>query len=175
VSTPTPGARAVSSYEIADVFLVDSHCWVDREFNQTQQLAEFVYGHQARVDPECLMQTRTPLGGGAPVYILRYFIQGEVRLLKPGTEPAEGRDPSDKELFALLKFLFAADYHCPANALEDQDAVGAFGRNAFFHAWPYFREEVHAACSKLRIPRITLPMLKSDQTQSANASQDKST
>jgi hypothetical protein len=165
VSTLTPGARAVSAYEISDVFVVESDCWVDREINQTQQFPEIIYGHQSGVDPECLTQTRTPVGGGEPLYILRYFVHSEVRLLKPGTEPIEGRDPEKQELLAVLKFVFAADYHCSAEALEDQEAIGAFGRNAHFHVWPYLREEVHAACAKFRIPRITIPMIKPDQSQ----------
>lgn len=162
-TTPGPGARAVSSYEIADVFLIESHCSVDREFAQTQQFPEVIYGHHAGLDPEVLMQTRTVAGTGAPIYVVRYFIKATVQLLKPGIQLVDGQEPEEQDFISTIRLVFAADYTCPADAFTDKDAISAFGRNAFFHAWPHVREEVHAACSRLRIPRITLPMLKPGQ------------
>jgi hypothetical protein len=52
------------------------------------------------------------------------------------------------------------NYRCAAEALLVRDAIGAFSTNAQFHAWPFVREEIHAMCGRLRIPRLTIPMLK---------------
>lgn len=159
------GTRAVSMFEIEDVFLVETKCSVARDLNQTAKLAEYTFAHQMAVDSECLWQTRTPVNGGEPFYVLRYFVNADVRLLKPEFRPG-GEGPTDEDSIAVLKFTIAVDYRCPKEAQDDAESVGAFTRNACFHAWPYVRAEVHSACDRLRIPRLTLPMLKVDQKPS---------
>jgi hypothetical protein len=164
VSDPSPGVRAVDAFTLDDVFLINMECRVARDLNQSTPITEFSYAYQSGVDPQMLVQERTPLAGDnrTPFHILRYYVTADVRLLKPGVQ-AENRDPTDDEILAVLKFTLATDYRCPKEKLEDKDAIGAFTRNAHFHAWPFLREEIHTACARLRIPRITLPMLKQDQ------------
>ncbi|MGH8221175.1 MAG: hypothetical protein ACREUT_21795 [Steroidobacteraceae bacterium] len=157
----SPGARAVSIYQIEDVFLLRSEVWVARDFNPFQPMPEFTFGHSSGVENECIAQERTDPSRAISFHILRYFVGAEIRLLRPGVE-LDKEEPAEGSILAVLKFTLAADYRCPKEALEDKDAIGAFSRNAHFHAWPYMREEVHAACARLRIPRITLPMLKPD-------------
>jgi hypothetical protein len=109
-----------------------------------------------------LFQERTSTVDGSKLTIIRYFVNTDVRVLKPGIS-VENREPTDEELLAVIKLTFATGYSCPKEALQDRDAVSAFSRNAHFHAWPYIREEVNAFCGRLRIPRVMLPMLKPDQ------------
>jgi hypothetical protein len=162
VSAPSPGARAVAAYKIEDVFLVAAECWVSRDNNQGAQPTEITYGHFSSVDETVMHLERTSILDGKKLYILRYFVIADVRLLKPGVS-VENRDPTQEELLAGIKLTFATDYSCSPEALQDTDALGAFSRNAQFHAWPYIREEVSAFCGRLRIPRVMLPMLKPDQ------------
>lgn len=158
----SPGARATDALQIEDVFLAASECWVARDFNNQGPIPEFAYGFKSGVEPEVVLQERKPTNGGDSYFVLRYFSKAEVRLLKPGIPP--GWDDSVKEnIMAELKFTVATDYRGPKELLQDQALIGAFSRNAHFHAWPYFREEVHAMCARLRVPRVTLPMLKPDQ------------
>jgi hypothetical protein len=163
VNEKSPGARAVEKFQIQDVFLVSSECWVARDFNNLAPIQEFAVGHTTGVDSEALIQARAPATGGQEIYILRYFVNAEVQLLKPGIQPSKERVAGKEEILAFLKFTIAADYLCPKESIGDKDAIGAFSRNAHFHAWPYFREEVHAMCCRLRVPRVTLPMLRPDQ------------
>ena len=167
MSEKSPGARAVSTFQIEDVFLVASDCWVVRDFNSTAQVAEFAFGQSTGVDNEALVQVRTPTNGGDDLYILRYFVNAEVQLLKPGKKPDKDAVASREDFLAVLKFTVATDYRCPKEAIEDKDAIGAFSRNAHFHAWPYLREEIHSMCCRLRVPRVTLPMLRPDQLGSS--------
>ena len=162
MSTPSPGARAVAACKIEDVFLVAAECWVSRDNNQGAQPTEITYGHFSSVDEKVMHIERTSIPDGKKVNILRNFVIADVRLLKPGVS-VENRDPTPEELLAAIKLTFATDYSCSSEALQDADAVGAFSRNAQFHAWPYIREEVSAFCGRLRIPRMMLPMLKPDQ------------
>jgi hypothetical protein len=162
VTTTSPGERAVATYKIEDVFLVKADCWVARDNNQTAPPGEITYGHISGIDKNVLYQERTSAVDGSKITIIRYFVNTDVRLVKPGIS-VENREPTDEELLAVMKLTFAADYSCPKEAVKDSDAISAFSRNAHFHAWPYIREEVSAFCGRLRIPRVMLPMLRPDQ------------
>jgi hypothetical protein len=162
VTSASPGERAIATYKIEDVFLVRADCWVARDNNPTEAHGEITYGHISGIDKNVLFQERTSTVDGSKLTIIRYFVNTDVRLLKPGVS-VENREPTDEELLAVIKLTFAADYSCPKEALRDADAVSSFSRNAHFHAWPYIREEVSAFCGRFRIPRVMLPMLKPDQ------------
>lgn len=159
MSGETAGARAVVAYEIDDVILIESACKVDRDFNPTMLISEAAFAHRVSVDLEMLAQTRTPVPDGEVSHLIRYFLMTEVRLVKPGKKPDE-EAPKEDDFLATLNFVFAIDYRCSKEAMEDREAIGAFSSNAQFHAWPFIREEVHAMCGRLRIPRLTIPMLK---------------
>lgn len=158
----SPGARAVDACEIQDAFVIRSECWVSRDYNQSAVPSAFTFGQQSGIEGEALAQERTPVDGKPSFHVLRYFVDAEIRLLKQGVN-VEDREPVEDDFLAVLKFTLAVDYRCPQSFLGDKDAIGSFGRNAHFHAWPYLREEVHAACARMRLPRITLPMLKPEQ------------
>jgi hypothetical protein len=164
VNENSPGARAVKAYEVEDVFLLDLECSVFHEFNPLEQLPPITYKHSIALDEKVLIQTRADPDGSNKVAMVRYFINSEVIVLKPGSESEEHSDqpvPKDARM-ASMKFTLATDYTCPTNMAADQDAILAFGKNAMFHAWPYVRETVHLSCEKLRIPRITIGMFKPD-------------
>ena len=43
----------------------------------------------------------------------------------------------------------------------DPDVLDEFGRtNALYHVWPYWREYVQSALSRLRLPPLTIPMFR---------------
>lgn len=166
MSEPSAGQRAVAAFEIDDVFMVSSNCQLDRQFNQTELVTEVSFQHRVGLEPTIIGQTRVPHDEGeATVRIVRYFVTGEVRLLKPGVEIAteaggESAEIPDSDLIATIKVTFAADYRCTEANHEDRDAISAFGRNALFHVWPYWRESVHDHVARMRLPRITIPMMK---------------
>jgi hypothetical protein len=164
VNEKSAGARAVEAFQIEDVFLVASECWVTRDLNPYAPITEFAYGFKSDVAPEVLVQERADVNGENRVSVLRYYVRAEVRLLKPGIQlTSKPEDYTDENTLAALKFTVATDYRGPKELVQEQPVVGAFSRNAHFHAWPYIREEVHAACGRLRVPRVTLPMLKPNQ------------
>ena len=155
----------MEAFEIQDVFLVSTNCWVTKDLNPQAPVGEFTFGVKSNVEPEALIQERTPTGGGASFWVLRYLVTAEVRILKPGVPPEKVNDAANDNTLAELKFTFATDYRCPKDMAQDQAVIGAFSRNAHFHAWPYVREEVNAMCGRLRVPRATLQMLRPDQAQ----------
>jgi len=164
VNTSGPGARAVAAYKIEDVFLVTADCSVSRDLNQTaiSLSTELTYGQFSSVEESVLRQQRVSVKDGNQINIIRYYITTDVRFVRPGVA-LENREPTEEEHFARIKLTFAADYSCSQQNFDDTEAIGAFSRNAQFHAWPYIREEVSAFCGRMRLPRVMLPMWKPDQ------------
>lgn len=158
-----PGARAVAAFEIEDVFCVESQTSVARDFNPSEPIQQIEVTQSGAVEPAVLKQTRTPLDGSPSFTLLRYFVITEVALY-PGEAPSSVEESAKREPLARIRFVHATDYRCPSSVVDDTDAIGAFSRNAVFHAWPFVREAVHAACSRLRVPPVTLPMLKPNAT-----------
>jgi hypothetical protein len=95
---------------------------------------------------------------------VRYFVRGDVEVAKPGIEvsgDADGKvEIREEDRLAIMSFVFAVDYRCTAEQPPDADALSAFAQNAAFHAWPYWRESVHAVCARMRLPTMTVPMFR---------------
>lgn len=163
MSELTPGARAVEAFEIEDVFLIASECRVVRDLNPQAPLLEFGWGFNSNIEPEVIVQERGDSEGANSFFVLRYYVTVEVRILKPEIREAKQEAFTDDNSLAYVRLVVATDYRGPNDLVRDPEVVGAFSRNAYFHAWPYLREEVHAMCSRLRVPRITLPMMKPNQ------------
>ena len=165
----SPGARGVTAFELEDVVLLESDCRVAKDFNpQTSwsEMATFV--QRVSVAPEVMVQTRQGLQeGSTPFNVVRYLFNVEVRLLKPEVNPLpEPENLVEDQIQATLKFLLAIDYRSKDDdQIKDPNVIGSFSTNAQFHVWPYMREEIHAMCGRLRIPRLTLPMLRTQPTR----------
>jgi len=158
----SPGARAVASFELEEIFLISTECWVARDYNPTAPIVDFVYGHRSAVEDGALIQERIPVGTEAPIYVLRYFVDADIRVLKPGMK-FEEHEPTDEQTLAVVKMKMGADYRCPKEMAEDIEVVGAFTRNVQYHVWPYIRESAHSFFLRLRIPRLVLPMMRPEQ------------
>jgi hypothetical protein len=162
VTDPNPGQRAVAAYQIEDVFVIKLDCHVYPEFNPTEAWGQIAFNHRASVDKNMLVQTRKMVGGGEDQTIVRYFVNSEVGLLKADTS-IEKKEYAEEDYVASIHISVAADYSCSLEASKDADAMAAFSRNAVFNVWPYLREIIHAACDRLRIPRLTIEMFKPDR------------
>lgn len=158
----SPGAQAVADLEIDDVFLLSSTCFVDKSFNPTEPRDSGLYAHRIGVGSEAVLQTRTPVDESQDtIYLIRYIVRGEIYFLKKDANA--NRDMTeipDEDTFGRIMLEFAADYRCSKEHHERQECIGAFGRNAIFHVWPFWREGVADVGSRMRLPRITVPMLK---------------
>lgn len=160
-ATASPGDRAVAGCEIDDVFLVFSQCQVDRQFNQSAvQSEEGAALQKVAIDSSILIQTRTLLPpNDGQVFILRYYVRGEVIYPAPGKSLDESNVVKE-DVLAHLIHEFAVDYRCPKEFLDDKKAVQAFGKNALFHVWGFWREAVIADSGRFRLPRLIIPMMR---------------
>ena len=165
----SPGARGVTAFEIEDVLLLESDCRVAKDFNPQAPWGEMAtFAQRVSVAPEVIVQTRQgPQERSTPFNVVRYLFNVEVRLLKPDVQPLpEPENLTEDQIQATLRLLLAIDYRSKDDdQTKDPNVVGSFSTNAQFHVWPYVREEIHAMCGRLRIPRLTLPMLRTQPTQ----------
>ena len=151
--------RALQAFELDDIFIVELTCKIARDFNQAGSLPEV--GMQHRFEPENsgLIQTRQEMPSGKEVMIFRYYVDGNVRVLIPDV-PANKTDVASEDLLAEIAGVIAVDYRTNRDLREDVEAIGAFGANVVFHAWPYWRAAVLCRAAELRLPRIVLPMMR---------------
>ena len=158
----SPGARSVSALEISDVFLVESHCRVARDFNQMEPMPRITFQHRLAPENEGIAQVRKDVDSDQEINIIRYFIGGELRVLRANasTDVDSPDQVKADDVLAEIVVKLAADYICPKVLLQDEAAIGSFAKNAVFHAWPYWRSIIHSFCDQMRLPRVTLPMLR---------------
>ena len=160
MSPESPGARAVALYELEDIFLIECQCHSDSEFNPTQVIPVMPVQQQLQVGKSVLLQRRSPVDGSADILIVRYLVSGRLALNNPGDSAQRGSDDTKPRPFAELALTFAADYRCPGGEFPKADEIGAFRRNVALHVWPYVREAVSDFASRMRLPRVTVPMMK---------------
>lgn len=60
---------------------------------------------------------------------------------------------------ALISARLVAEY-AVIDELSDAALEEFAKHNGTFHAWPFWREYVHTACARLRIPVVPVPMFK---------------
>jgi hypothetical protein len=162
MTSESPGARAVSALEISDIFVVASNCRIAFDFNQTELIPRVAYQHRISPQNEVIGQTRKEIDSGTEINVIRYLIDGGLRILRPGVEPPDSStaDVDEDKILAEIVVKIAVDYICPKEMFQDRDAIGAFSKNAIFHAWPYWRSMIHSYSEQMRLPRITLPMFR---------------
>jgi hypothetical protein len=163
MSTPSPGARAVSALEISDVFLVESRCYIARDFNPMEQNPRLTFQHKISPEKNVLVQIRKEAHSDEELNVVRYFIDGGFRVLRPNVAADQGH-AAQADVLAEIIVKMAVDYLCPRDFFDDQAAMGAFSKNAVFHSWSYWRTIIHSLSDHMRLPRLTLPMLRQQTT-----------
>lgn len=90
------------------------------------------------------------------------IIDRDLRVLLPLALDINFEREEKKERLAKIVVALAIDYHLKKGESWDEDDVPHYvGISGFIHAWPYFRAEVQALTTKLRLPPLTLPVIVS--------------
>lgn len=102
-----------------------------------------------------VIDTRRSITGEDSTEIVRIAVECAMRLVvAPSSDGA-----SDQDEKALISATLVAEYQV-LDELEP-DALQEFSeQNGLFHAWPFWREYVHSACARLRLPPIPVPMYR---------------
>jgi hypothetical protein len=86
-------------------------------------------------------------------HLVRIVADCAMRLIAPpADEPDQGADEK-----ALVTARLVAEY-LVVDVLSDAALREFAEHNGTFHAWPFWREYVHTACARLRIPVVPVPM-----------------
>jgi hypothetical protein len=96
-----------SAVEISDVFVVESSCHVRRDFNQMESFENVTFQHRLLPDKEGVTQVRTDAPTGDEITIIRYFIDGGLRVLRPEFSPST--DPTPEDVLAEISVKLAVD------------------------------------------------------------------
>ncbi len=149
----------MSQCEIDDVFLVESSCRGNRLVNQLQGPVDVTCQFRLNIDHTGSTFKRMPVDDKlVPIFIVRYFITGEMRILNPGVVADEETEVTEDQILARISLTFGVDYRCPESLLSDNEALSAYTKNAAWHVWPFWREAVHEMVGRMRL----VPMLKPD-------------
>jgi hypothetical protein len=159
VSESSPHERALAAFELDDVLIVELRCRVARDFNQSATIEEMRFLHKFDLQTTGMVQARKVMGQADEFLIFRYYIDGGVRLIKPDV-PADRESFSQEDVLAEIEGIVAVDYKSSKDLRDDPEAVGGFGPNVVFHAWPYWRAAISSVATDMRLPRIVLPMLR---------------
>lgn len=159
--------RAKEILAIEDVYIRSSEFGVrDQEFDPKFHSYQLTPLHKGSVEKVHLTSANTEEG-------LKNFVRFEaemgIRLVsqKGHEEFLETGGYNEKELKVEVVSSFIAQYRLDIDkeikteedVSEYVDDIKKFGEvNALFHIWPYWREYVHQALSRLRIPEIVVPM-----------------
>lgn len=159
MTNPSAHQRALDAFELDDIFVVELTCKIARDFNQTANFSVFRMQHRFEPLNTGVVQTRKQLATEQDTMVFRYYVEGEVRVIKPEV-PEEKTEFDEDDILASIGAIIAVDYLSTKDLREDLDAIGAFGSNVVFHAYPYWRSAVICRAAELRLPRIVLPMMR---------------
>lgn len=63
----------------------------------------------------------------------------------------------DQAVVAEIVAAFIVEYQARDASAVNKDSLKVFEENAIHHAWPYWRELIHASSGRLRLPAVILP------------------
>ena len=159
MSEPSPHERALAAFELDDVLIVELRCKVARDFNQSAPIEEMRFLHKFDLQGNGMVQSRKVVGESEEFLVFRYYIDGGVRLIKTDV-PSDREEFAEQDVLAEIEGTVAVDYKSSKDLRGDPEAVGGFGPNVVFHAWPYWRAAISSVATDMRLPRIVLPMLR---------------
>lgn len=154
--------EAVDRLRIADVTLKSINATLTDDFDP-EILEESIPLSIQTITPICKSVTHYH-GGEEGLYQRRSVFEmfAALRLLRPNI--GGYADLSPEELNKLLcakvecHFLVSYDETSSAGDFLDDDALKIFAKhNVPFNMWPYWREVVQSACSRMGLPRVILP------------------
>ncbi len=161
-----PGSleEAINSLAIQDVYLSATETFIaedfDPKFNE-QQLA-IQYRHGPR---EC--KTLFLGGEDSELQVVKFLLETAIRFTVETESPANDVDaplPADADVKAEIRASFVVEYVVTTKAEPSKEALKLFGAtNAFYHAWPYWREYAQNMCMRMRLPDFIMPMFRLPQ------------
>lgn len=140
--------QAIKCLAICDVFFEKANAEIVTGFDPGSYQPPLAVQFKSRV-----LATRRPDHTADQGDLVQIVAECGMRLI---ATPEEGADSGQKEM-ALISATLVAEYSVIGEL--DASALQEFSdNNGLFHVWPFWREYVHSACARLRIPVVPVPM-----------------
>lgn len=140
--------QAIKCLAIRDVFFEKATAEIVTGFDPGVYQPSLAVQFKSRV-----LETRRPDLPADEGELVQIVAECGMRLI--GT-PEDEADSGQKEK-ALISAILVAEYSVTGEL--DATALQEFSdNNGLFHVWPFWREYVHSACARLRIPVVPVPM-----------------
>ena len=158
--------RAKSSLQIFDVYLGGSEIRLSEDYDPKYR-PEAVHA-QFRYHPhDKVGLTEMDHADQGKLRICRFRFETGVRLVKGIPEKDSAAAVEEENIKAQILATFMAEYRIVSADQPDSEALGVFAQNnVMYHVWPYWREYVQSACSRLRLPSFVMPMYHLPQENS---------
>jgi hypothetical protein len=140
--------QAIKCLAIRDVFFEKANAEIVTGFDPGSDQPSLAVQFKSRV-----LETRGPDHSADEGDLVQIVAECGMRLI---ASLEEGADSGQKEK-ALISAILVAEYSVIGEL--DATALQEFSdNNGLFHVWPFWREYVHSACARLRIPVVPVPM-----------------
>lgn len=149
---------------ISDIYLAS--CNIESEPDLLPKMQESRMGCQfkrVKVTSGSGFKLQDDDGGSFGIFC--FYVDAGMRfLLAPGGDNTdkndEPPDESETQPVAEITARFVAEYRIMTQDAEiSQEDFAEFANTVRFHATPYVREFMQAACNRMRLPPVPLPML----------------
>ncbi|MDT0619915.1 hypothetical protein RM531_15715 [Salinisphaera sp. P385] len=163
--TDTPLQRAIDALSIRDVFIVQSESWLADEFEPQYspgiEHMEVAWKHNVMQSQVATLEADT----GETQLLFRVMVELGMRLNIPassnGTSLPEVPDKAADEplVCACVEARFVAEYAMQEDFEEEAKRAFALN-NASYHIWPYWREYLMSQCTRMNLPKVTVPAVQ---------------
>lgn len=81
-------------------------------------------------------------------------------------ESTESKEIDEENIKAEIEGIMVAEYQMQSD--PGKEALEQFAmKNASYHIWPYWREYLSSMCTRMNLPKITLPTVQFAQNQAS--------
>lgn len=141
--------EAIDTLQIIDVYLEAMNCSLEADFEPKYDPS----AESLIVELKHLVRKSTIADVGDNKKILRVYVDLGLRWVNESTEEAESEEK------VKIEASFIAEYSMPKELTEK--SIHEFSlQNASFHVWPYWRELVSSHSERMRLPRVTMPIVQ---------------
>ncbi|MES1944106.1 hypothetical protein PC39_08324 [Salinisphaera sp. PC39] len=169
--------RAIDALGIRDVFISRSESWLADDFEpqySDPETLDVAWKHRVTQSQVATLESDS----GEQQLLFRVLIEMGMRLNAPTERGDESLklEPSDEEppTCACIEACFVAEYEMSEQL--DKKAMRAFAlKNASYHVWPYWREYLMSQCTRMNLPKVTVPAVQFARNASQEASSKEGT
>ena len=152
MSSETLLQEAQRKFAIQDIFLCDSKLWSSRKLGLGSPVTDPSVQFKLDENNECSV-VEAPGLDDAKIYGVQYFVGTTVKIF---SGQVRDNELAEDKLVATIAATFLVRY--VTDASPSLEMLQAFNDNAVHHVWPFWREYIESATTRLRVPTVVIPL-----------------